>query len=324
MLSITQLQSFVQDYIDKTPFSKAPYNLYEPADYIFSIGGKRLRPVLLLMGYNLYQSKIEAALPAAHAIEIFHNFSLVHDDIMDEAPLRRGKVTVHHKWDINTGILSGDVMLVAAYEQLLEAAQEKAYPVIKLFNQAAREVCEGQQLDMDFETRADVSLEEYTLMIQYKTGALIAAAIQIGALLGGASEKDAALLADYATKLGIAFQIQDDILDTYGDPAKFGKKVGGDICQNKKTYLVLTTLEKATTEDAAKLKALMETSPEDEVSKIASVKAIFDKYDIKGAAAKSMLGYLDAALASLAEVDISAEKKEHLHAFGETLVKRDL
>ena len=246
MRSLSQLQELFQKYISDNQFSDTPTELYDPVNYILSLGGKRLRPILLLMAYNLFKTDVEKALPAAFSVEVFHNFSLMHDDIMDKAPLRRGKPAVHIKYNESTGILSGDVMLIYAFKYLMKLEdQNSLLEIIKLFNQIAIDVCEGQQFDMNFENRTEVTIDEYINMIGLKTAALLAGAMKMGALIAGASDKDAQLLYDFGKNVGIAFQLQDDILDTFGDPEKFGKKVGGDIAQNKKTYLALRAMELA-------------------------------------------------------------------------------
>ena len=279
---LSQYQKAFESYLAEYTFLSEPRGLYEPIDYIMRLGGKRLRPVALLMAADAFGKTPKQATKAALAFEVFHNFSLVHDDIMDEAPLRRGMPAVHTKYDLNTGILSGDLMLIKSYELLQQAVPtELLSPVLQLFNQTAKEVCEGQQMDVDFEESQSVQLEEYIRMIELKTSVLFAACLEVGALLGGASAADARRLYEYGRHIGIAFQIQDDILDTYGDPEKFGKKVGGDIVQNKKTFLVLTCFEKASSEDQAALRQLMQDKPADEAGKIAAVRAIFDRVGIR-------------------------------------------
>jgi len=243
------------NFLLSNPMNRAPVNLYEPADYILSLGGKRLRPVFVLIGCSLFDSKPEKALKTAMAVEIFHNFTLLHDDIMDNADIRRGKPTVHVKYNANTAILTGDVMMIQAYQYLLDNEDPiLVKSLMDIFNKMAFEVCEGQQLDMDFESRDDVSIDEYIKMITLKTSVLLAASLQLGAVIGGASTTDQNHLYEFAKNFGIAFQLQDDILDTFGEASAVGKKIGGDILQNKKTYLYLKALELADAEENTKLK----------------------------------------------------------------------
>ncbi len=325
MQQVAELQSLFKTYLDENQFHQKPEGLYEPINYILSLGGKRIRPVLLLMGCNLFNDNIAQALPASFAIEIFHNFSLLHDDIMDEAPLRRGKPTVHIKYNQNTGILSGDVMLVYAYEFFLQLDDKLKIPtIIKTFNKVAIEVCEGQQYDMDFETRNDVTIDEYIKMIELKTSVLIAGGLKIGAIIGGSSEEDANHLYEFGRNIGIAFQLQDDILDTFGDPEKFGKKVGGDIVQNKKTFLVLKALELGNDEQCAKLSALMSIDSEDENVKIEAVKSIFNELQIREAAEQLMESYLELAFDHLSAVNVVEEKKEVLIKLSNELMGREV
>jgi len=325
MQQVAELQSLFKTYLDENQFQQKPTGLYEPINYILSLGGKRIRPVLLLMGCNLFTDDTAQALPASFAIEIFHNFSLLHDDIMDEAPLRRGKPTVHIKYNQNTGILSGDVMLVYAYEYFLQLSDKVKIPsIIKTFNKVAIEVCEGQQYDMDFETRDDVSIDEYLKMIELKTSVLIAGGLKIGAIIGGSTEEDANHLYEFGRNIGIAFQLQDDILDTYGDPEKFGKKVGGDIVQNKKTFLVLKTLELGNEHQCERLTSLMKIDSQDENVKIESVKSIFNELKIRETAEQLMESYLAVAFEHLAAVNVAEEKKEVLKKLSNELMGREV
>jgi geranylgeranyl diphosphate synthase type II len=237
MHAISEYQQEFLSYLDNQNRTREPKNLYEPIDYILRLGGKRMRPVLTLMATEVFDVDFRKALPAATAVEVFHNFSLVHDDIMDDAPLRRGKETVHEKWNLNTGILSGDAMLILAY-QYFESYEPTIFrDLAKLFSKTAIEVCEGQQYDVDFETRDDVTISEYIKMIEYKTAVLVGAAMKMGAIIAETSEEHANLIYDFGLNLGIAFQLQDDYLDCFGNPETFGKQVGGDIIENKKTYL---------------------------------------------------------------------------------------
>jgi geranylgeranyl diphosphate synthase, type II len=312
-------------YLAQNAFNESPSELYEPVNYILNLGGKRLRPLLVLMGADLFDDHIEKALPAAFAVEIFHNFTLLHDDIMDEAPLRRGKPTVHARYGINTGILSGDVMLINAYHFLnkIEPHDLKS-KLFTIFNKMAIEVCEGQQYDMNFERRNDVTLDEYIRMIELKTSVLIAAAFQMGALIGGASDEDSHQLYEFGRNFGIAFQIQDDILDTFGDPEKFGKKVGGDIVQNKKTYLVLKSYELANATQQADLQQLMNTPTEDEKVKIETVRSLFKELDVLNYAQNAMYGFLEKSFKALDCTPLSIERKNALKEWANDLMLRQI
>ncbi len=245
MFTLIQLQEFISEKIQSLNLDKEPKGLYEPISYTLVSGGKRIRPALVLAACNMFSEKIEPAIPVALAFEVFHNFTLLHDDIMDNSPIRRNKETVHEKWNQNTAILSGDAMMIEAYEFLTELPAGLLKNILKLFNKTALEVCEGQQYDMDFETKEIVSEEDYLNMIKLKTSVLIAAALKAGAICGGASDTDADLLYDFGLNIGLAFQIQDDLLDTYADTAVFGKKNGNDIITGKKTFLLINALQKA-------------------------------------------------------------------------------
>ncbi len=324
MQNMTQLRELFLNYIQQNRFENEPQGLYEPVNYILSIGGKRMRPVMLLMACQLFDNEVKQALPAAMAVEVFHNFTLLHDDIMDDAPLRRGKTTVHEKYDVNTAILSGDVMMIYAY-RFLSKSQPKLIPdLLTIMNKLAIGVCDGQQYDVDFETAESVAIPEYLKMIELKTSVLLAGSMQMGALIGGATKKQAELLYQFGRSIGIAFQLQDDILDTFGDPEKFGKKVGGDIAQNKKTFLVLKTLELASPEDAQELHKLMQTIPEDETRKIEEVKALFEKYKVRQEAEMKMEAYLSDGLNYLKSLDIHNEKKLELEKLAHYLIKREV
>ena len=323
MQQVAALQLLFNDYLSKNQFTQNPKGLYEPINYILSIGGKRIRPVLLLMGCNLFDDDVAQALPASFAVEVFHNFSLLHDDIMDEAPLRRGKETVHVKYDQNTGILSGDVMLVYSYHYLSLLENKVNFAkIIKIFNQIAIDVCEGQQYDMDFETRDDVTIPEYLKMIALKTAALIAGGLKIGALIGGANEQDAEHLYQFGKNIGIAFQLQDDILDTFGNPEQFGKKVGGDIVQNKKTFLVLKTMEIADQQKRNQLKLLMNTTTHEEFEKIETVKSIFNSLNIRQLSEKLMEDYLTTAFEHLDKIEVEESRKKPLIKLANQLMGR--
>ena len=241
----SQLLDKINGYLQQIPYSRPPKGLYDPIEYELALGGKRIRPVLMLMAYNLYKEDVDTILPQAAGLEIYHNHTLLHDDLMDKADMRRNKPTVHKVWDDNTAILSGDAMLILAYRMMAQCASDRLKEVIGIFTETTMEICEGQQWDMEFETRMDVTVDEYIHMIRLKTSVLLAAALKIGACLAGASESDAQKLYDFGVKMGLAFQLQDDWLDVYGNPEVFGKNIGGDILCNKKTYMLITALEKA-------------------------------------------------------------------------------
>ena len=279
-LDLTSYQKEFQQYLDKKEWIREPKNLYEPIDYIIQLSGKRIRPILTLMAADILSDDYKKALPAALAVEVFHNFTLVHDDIMDDAPLRRGKKTVHEKWDLNRGILSGDAMLILAYQYFENYTPEIFQKLAILFSKTALEVCDGQQLDIDFETRNDVTIDEYLKMIRLKTSVLVAAALKMGAIVAESSEKNANLLYEYGLNLGLAFQLQDDYLDTFGNPETFGKQVGGDIIENKKTYLYLKAMELSSDDNKQKLAFFYNQKLEDNSIKIDEVKRIFEKYEI--------------------------------------------
>lgn len=323
MQTLNQIQDAFERYLKANKFNQAPAALYAPVNYILDLGGKRLRPAVLLMSHYLFKDDWERSLPAAMAVEVFHNFTLLHDDIMDAAPLRRGKPTVHEKFGLSAGILSGDVMMIYAYDYLLRLESQHLPEIVKAFNKMAIEVCEGQQMDMNFETRQDVSISEYLKMIELKTSVLVAAAMKIGALLAGASGEDAHLLYEFGKNLGIAFQLQDDVLDTYGDPAKFGKKTGGDIVQNKKTFLYLKALEVAGGVEKAELGKLYANPVIKEADKIESVMRIFNKLNIKGLAKREKEHFQSLAFESLNRIAAPASRKKLLEGFAYALMQRE-
>ncbi|MDO8368326.1 MAG: polyprenyl synthetase family protein [Saprospiraceae bacterium] len=324
MRELPQLLDLITSFSRENPFPASPQELYEPCNYILTLGGKRIRPALVLMGHELYRDNVESALPAAWAVELFHNFSLMHDDIMDAAPLRRGKPTVHHKWDTTTAILSGDVMLIFAYRFLARCGDsDTVLQLIHIFNRVATAVCEGQQMDVNFETRPEVSIPEYLKMIELKTAVLLGAALEMGAVSANAPAADAKHLYEFGRLAGIAFQIQDDLLDTYGDPAKFGKQVGGDILQNKKTLLVLKTLENASESDCRELRKWMETSAENAVEKVAAVRAIFDRNAIPEMVSKEKQRIQQKAFQHLEAVQLPEVRKVILRKTVADLLERD-
>jgi len=324
MHSIQQYQEFVLDYLKAQHCVREPKNLYEPIHYILDLGGKRMRPVLTLMSAEIFNENYAKALPAALAVEVFHNFSLVHDDIMDDAPLRRGNVTVHEKWNINTGILSGDAMLILAYQYFEHYEPVVFRDLAKLFSKTALEVCEGQQWDVDFETRSDVTIPEYLKMIEFKTAVLVAAAMKMGAIVAQTSAENGDLIYDFGLNLGLAFQLQDDYLDAFGDPATFGKQVGGDIIENKKTYLYLKAIEFASSEERNQLLQLFSVSLEDNSSKIEEVKTLFNATGASKATQQAIQDYTLKAFATLDKMNISSDKKAMLKAFGENLMNRNV
>ncbi len=310
------------DYLEKQAKAKKPKNLYEPIVYILGLGGKRLRPVLTLMASDLFGGNYKDALNAAMAIEVFHNFSLVHDDIMDDAPLRRGKATVHEKWNLNAGILSGDAMLINAY-QFLENYEEKVLKdLFQLFSKTAIEVCEGQQYDIDFEVRSDVSIPEYLTMIEFKTAVLVAAALKMGAIVAGAESTDQDLVYEFGLNLGLAFQLQDDYLDAFGDPNTFGKQVGGDIIENKKTFLYLKAIEMADKDNRKTLYDLFTIKPGDTGLKIETAKEIFEKSGAVTAIKTEIEHYTEKAFAALATIGASESSKTIFKEFGLNLMQR--
>lgn len=320
MYTISELQELISLEIRGKEYPRSPRELYEPISYMMGLGGKRMRPALLLMGCNLYSDEITHAIRPAMAIEVFHNFTLLHDDIMDLAPLRRGKQTVHEKWNTSVAILSGDVMLVEAYKLLMEVDPSLLPVVLGIFNQTAVEVCEGQQTDMNFETQEQVSVADYLEMIRLKTSVLLGAALKIGALLGGADDREASLLYDFGVNMGLAFQLQDDILDVYGDPEKFGKQVGGDILANKKTFLLIRARELAQGDDAAELDRWLTSA--DPAGKVAAVTALFDRIGVRELAREQMESFARQAFESLDRLSVPADRKELLLQFaGQILVR---
>ena len=303
---------------------KEPASLYEPIDYILTLGGKRLRPVLTLMSADFFGGNYKQALDASLAVEMFHNFSLVHDDIMDNAPLRRGHQTVHEKWDVNTGILSGDAMLILAY-QLFETYRPEVFMQLAvLFSKTALEVCEGQQYDVDFETRNDVTISEYIKMIEYKTAVLIGASLQMGAIIAEASQSCQEKIYAFGKNLGIAFQLQDDYLDAFGNPLTFGKQVGGDIIANKKTFLYLTALQKSTPAEAQELSSLFASMPKDPLEKITAVKEIFVCSGAAKATEDEIARYTNTSISLLQDIKISQQHKDTLKSFADFLMNRNV
>ncbi|RZF58149.1 polyprenyl synthetase family protein [Sphingobacterium corticibacterium] len=312
-----------QNYLEKADFPHTPQHLYDPIRYILSLSGKRIRPLLVLMGAELFDSSVvEQALPASAAIEFFHNFSLIHDDIMDVAPLRRGKPTVHQKWNDNVAILSGDALLIKAYQELAKCPIDKIPALLHLFNTTSLEVCEGQQFDMDFEERAQVSETAYIDMIRLKTSVLLGCALQMGAIVAGADERSQTLLYDFGVNLGIAFQLQDDILDVYGNPKSFGKQIGGDILSNKKTILFVKLQELISPTDQEELEYLLKQNIDSEPEKVDKMIGLYAKYDIQTLAIYQKEKFTTIAYEKLTEIQVEADKKEALFSLSDALMHR--
>ncbi|SHE44328.1 geranylgeranyl diphosphate synthase, type II [Arenibacter palladensis] len=324
MHSIEQYRAQFLAHMEQKVKIKEPVNLYKPISYILNLGGKRLRPVLTLMTTDIFGGDYKKALDAALAVEVFHNFSLVHDDIMDEAPLRRGKQTLHKKWDLNTGILSGDAMLIYSY-QLLESYPAMTFKkLLQVFSQTALEVCEGQQYDVDFENREDVTIPEYLIMIQNKTAVLVAAAMKMGAIIAEKPDELQDLIYDFGKNLGIAFQLQDDYLDAFGDPKSFGKQVGGDIIENKKTYLYLKALDMGTPKQAQELEHLYSIKPKDAKDKISTVKELFVETGAVSRTIEEIKSYTDRAFTTLEMLNLEPGKRDLLRQFGTALMNREV
>ena len=319
MHSFTQLVSDFTAYFSIEHFPAEPASLYQPGQYFLNIGGKRIRPVLCLMGNELFDTITPDAFHVATAIELFHNFTLIHDDIMDKAPLRRGMETVHTKFGENTALLAGDVMLIKAYDHINKIGKH-IHKILHLFNKTASQVCEGQQLDMDFEKMAAVSLPDYLKMIELKTSVLIASSLEMGAVLGGAGEGNARHLYEFGRNLGIAFQVQDDYLDAFGDPEKFGKQVGGDIVANKKTFLMIHALEVAPTHQKAQLLQLLETNAEEKVDQVL---AIFKNCGVDEWAIELKEKYLTTAYQHLEDIAVLSIRKKPLTELARFLVQRE-
>jgi len=321
---LRKYNSVLQEYLGGAIAQKDPHQLYDPIKYILSLGGKRIRPALTLMVCDFFGADFKKAMYAALAVELFHNFSLIHDDIMDNAPLRRGKKTVHEKWDVNTAILSGDAMLILAY-QFFENYEPKMFQELaKLFSETALQVCEGQQHDMDFETRDDVTLVEYIKMIDHKTAVLLGAAMKMGAIVADASGSDKDKIYQFGRNLGIAFQLQDDYLDVFGNPETFGKQVGGDIISNKKTFLYIMAVGQGSSVQAEELEHLFSINPKDPADKITTVREIFLISGAAEATREEIEKYSDQAFSLLDEINISEENKEMFRQFGHNLMQRNV
>ncbi|EGF58569.1 polyprenyl synthetase family protein [Bacteroides fluxus] len=324
MFTASELLEKINSHIADLKFTRTPQGLYDPVSYVLSMGGKRIRPVLMLMAYNLYKEDLARIYGPATGIEVYHNYTLLHDDLMDRADRRRGKETVHKVWNDNTAILSGDAMLVLAYRFMAQCPVDCLKEVMELFSLTALEICEGQQMDMEFELRKDVREEEYLEMIRLKTGVLLAASLKIGALLGGASAEDAGHLYDFGMNLGVAFQLKDDLLDVYGDVAVFGKNIGGDILCNKKTYMLIKAFEHADDIQLQELNAWIDAKSFEPAEKIAAVTGLYDQIGIKEICERKMAEYSERAMVNLSAVKVPDEKKAELENLMKNLMHREV
>ena len=318
----SQLLDKINAYLEQMPYMRPPKGLYEPIAYELSLGGKRIRPVLMLMAYNIYKEDVERILPQAAGLETYHNHTLLHDDVMDKADMRRNKPTVHNVWNDNTAILSGDAMLILAYRLMAEGLTDKLAEVMHIFTETTMEICEGQQWDMEFETRMDVKVDEYIEMIRLKTSVLLAAALKIGACLAGASDEEAQKLYDFGVKMGLAFQLQDDWLDVYGDPKVFGKNIGGDILCNKKTYMLITALELADASQREELERWLNAKDYVPAEKVSAVTAIYNNIGIGKRCEEMVEAYYSDGLALLESIALPEERKQALKDFACSLMNR--
>lgn len=324
MYSASELLEKINSHIADLKFDRTPQGLYDPVTYVLSMGGKRIRPVLMLMAYNLYKEDVTRIFSPATGIEVYHNYTLLHDDLMDRADRRRGKETVHKVWNDNTAILSGDAMLVLAYQFMAQCPVVSLKEVMVLFSLTALEICEGQQMDMDFEQRKDVKEGEYLEMIRLKTSVLLAASLKIGALLGGASSEDANCLYNFGMNMGVAFQLKDDLLDVYGNAAVFGKNIGGDILCNKKTYMLIKAFEHADEKQLQQLNAWVDAVTFDSPEKIAAVTNLYNQIGIKELCERKMTEYSEHAMESLIAVKVADEKKKEFEKIMKDLMHREV
>jgi geranylgeranyl diphosphate synthase type II len=324
MKTSKEILNLINEYIDQLPYEREPRNLYEPIKYVLSLGGKRIRPTLMLLAYNIYKEQPESILQAACALETFHNFTLLHDDLMDHADVRRGQPTVHRKWDANTAILSGDTMLVLAFHHMVSQCRNAhQQEVLDLFVQTMLEIDEGQQYDMDFENRTDVREEEYIEMIRLKTSVLLACALKAGALLADAPKEDAECLYRYGELVGLAFQLQDDFLDVYGDPKVFGKAIGGDITSNKKTYMLINALNRSNNSQRAELEHWIQAKDFDAKEKIAAVTRIYNEIGIDKLAKQKIDEYFEEGRRLLASLNVADSRKAELTGYVNGMMKRE-
>ena len=324
MKTFDEISQIISAELGQINWTKEPRGLYEPIGYVLSMGGKRIRPALTLMACNLFSDNVQQAVNTALGLEVFHNFTLLHDDIMDRADVRRGQPTVHKKWNDNTAILSGDVMQIASYQLIANTPAQHLKPVLDLFSRTAAEICEGQQYDVDFETRDVVKAEEYLEMIRLKTAVLLGCALKCGAWIGEAGEEDAQNLYDFGINIGLAFQLKDDLLDVYGDQATFGKKIGGDILCNKKTYLLIHALQLATGKDADELNYWLASTDENLAeAKISAVTLLYDKLGVKQICEDKMQFFYTKAIANIENVTVLDNKKQELRKLAEKLMFRN-
>ena len=322
MFTSNEILNLVNQFIDQLPYDRRPASLYDPIKYVLSLGGKRIRPVLMLLAYNLYKEDPESILMPAVGLETYHNYTLVHDDLMDNADLRRGHETVHKRWDANKAILSGDSMLVLAYQRMQQCDARHLQAVLDVFTETALEIGEGQEYDMTFETRNDVTEDEYIEMIRLKTSVLLACAVKIGAILADASDEDVKNLYKFGEQLGLAFQLQDDLLDVYGDPAVFGKAIGGDITSNKKTYMLINAVNRANPEQRRELERWIGARDFDRQEKVAAVTALYDQIGIRQLCEQKINYYFDECRKYLAKVSVRDERKQMLLDYTDEMMKR--
>lgn len=323
MKKAEEILSEINEYLANLPYDRRPYSLYEPIKYVLSIGGKRIRPSLLLMAYNLYKDDVEVVLPVACALETYHNYTLLHDDLMDHAPLRRGHQTVHEKWNSNTAILSGDSMLVMAFQRMMECPDDKLRDLMSLFAETALEIGEGQEYDMNFETRNDVTEEEYIEMIRLKTSVLLACSVKMGAIMAGASVEDQDNLYRFGEFMGLAFQLQDDFLDVYGDSKVFGKAIGGDILSNKKTYMLINAFNRANEEQRKQLADWTSRTEFDPQEKITAVKKLYDDIGIDRLAQDKIDCFFQKSKHYLGAVSVNDERKAVLVEYTDKMMHRN-
>lgn len=323
MIKADEILKLVNKYLDNLSYDRKPSSLYEPIRYVLSMGGKRIRPVLMLLSYNMFRENPEEILMPACALETYHNYTLLHDDLMDNADLRRGHETVHRKWDANTAILSGDSMLVLAYQRMAQCDKQKMPEVLSLFTETALEIGEGQQYDMDFEHRNDVTEDEYIEMIRLKTSVLLACAMKIGAILAGASKEDADNLYRFGEQVGLAFQLQDDYLDVYGDTRVFGKAIGGDITSNKKTYMLINAMLRANDTQRAELEKWISATEFDREEKIAAVTRLYNEIGIDKLAQEKINFYFEQSRKYLAAVSVAEDRKAEITAYAQRMMKRE-